>query len=446
MALVTSVSSGLPAPPEGNQSRPGPRRARAVPPSREAAAERTRRYVAARRRATGLLAAATAVFVGVTAAGAHGTVLGYVQAAAEASMVGGAADWFAVTALFRQPLGLPIPHTAVIVERKEQFAVTLGEFFQANFLNADVLAERVRSLDIGPRLAAWLADRGNATKVANDAAELIGGGLVLLSDEDVQNMLSDQLRRAVDRIDPALLLAHSLRSEAGRNAATQLFDAGVANLDHYLAAHQTELRDQFEAESPAWVPHAVYRRVFDHLHARLRRRLAQIGTDPHDETRQAFEQWLAALPDRLDASPQLQERARLAVREVVTSAELRTWSSAIWQDAKTSLQAQAADPASELHRQLADALVTAGRRLGQDVQLQHRLTRGVESVARTVATQFHDELAGIVSSTVQRWDATETANQLELLLGRDLQYIRINGTVVGGVIGVVLHAVARALS
>ncbi|HEY4854836.1 MAG TPA: DUF445 family protein, partial [Streptosporangiaceae bacterium] len=135
-------------------------------PGHESAAQRARGLAAARRRATALLAGVTVLFVAVTAAGAHGILLGYVQAGAEASMVGGVADWFAVTALFRHPLGLPIPHTALIVERKDQFAATLGQFVQENFLNADVLAERIRSARLVPRLAAWLADEANAARFA----------------------------------------------------------------------------------------------------------------------------------------------------------------------------------------------------------------------------------------------------------------------------------------
>ena len=137
------------------------------------AALRARRLAAARRRATGLLVGVTVLFLAVTVAGAHGTLLGYVQAGAEASMVGGVADWFAVTALFRRPLGLPIPHTALLVERKDQFAVTLGQFVQENFLNADVLAERIRSARLVPRLAAWLTDRANAARFAGHAADLL---------------------------------------------------------------------------------------------------------------------------------------------------------------------------------------------------------------------------------------------------------------------------------
>src|SRR5947208_6634731 len=152
----------------------------------ESAEVRARRLARARRRATALLAGATVLFVAVTAVGAHGTLLGFVQAGAEASMVGGVADWFAVTALFRRPLGLPIPHTALIVERKDQFAATLGQFMQENFLNADVLAERIRSASLVPRLATWLADRGNAARFAGHAADLVVTVADATRDEDVQ--------------------------------------------------------------------------------------------------------------------------------------------------------------------------------------------------------------------------------------------------------------------
>src|SRR6476661_2620341 len=152
----------------------------------ESAEVRARQLAAARRRATALLGAVTVLFVAVTAAGVHGTLLGYVQAGAEAAMVGGVADWFAVTALFRRPLGLPIPHTALIVERKDQFAATLGQFVQENFLNADVLAERIRSAGLVPRLAAWLTDGGNAARFAGRAADLAVAVAGTLKDEDVQ--------------------------------------------------------------------------------------------------------------------------------------------------------------------------------------------------------------------------------------------------------------------
>ena len=413
---------------------------------RESTELRARRLAAARRRASALLAAVTALFVAVTVAGAHGTLLGYVQAGAEASMVGGVADWFAVTALFRRPLGLPIPHTALIVERKDQFAVTLGQFVQENFLNADVLAERIRSARLVSRLAAWLADRANAARFAGHAANLVVTVAEALRDEDVQRVLTAELTRAIDAVEVAPLAGRALRVVIAGGHHTELFNTIVLGADRYLADHSEELRELFEAESPRWVPDAVYRRVFERLYNRLRQRLVAMAADPDDETRHQFEKWLAGLPDRLETSPELRERGERLKREVLGSAGLRDWSSSLWQKVKDTLRTQAADPESELRRRLADALVAAGQRLGSDPRLADGLERMVESGARALAGQFHDELANLVTGTIERWDAAETSSQLELLLGRDLQYIRINGTVVGAGVGLVLHAIVLALA
>jgi len=413
---------------------------------RESAAMRARRLAAARRRATALLIGVTALFVAVTAAGAHGTLLGFVQAGAEASMVGGVADWFAVVALFRRPLGLPIPHTALIVERKDQFAATLGQFVQENFLNADVLAERIRSARLVPRLAAWLADEDNAARFAGHAADLVVNVADALRDEDVQRVLTAELTRALDAVEVAPLAGRVLRVIIAGGHHAELFNVIVSAADRYLADHHVELRDRFEAESPRWVPDTVYRMVFDRLYHRLRQRLVAMAADPDDETRRQFEEWIPGLPDRLETSPELRERGERLKRDILGSAELRDWSSSLWQKAKDTLRTQAADPESELRRQLAAALVAVGQRLGSDRSLADGLERMVESGARALADQFHDELADLVTGTIERWDAAETSSQLELLLGPDLQYIRINGTVVGAGVGLALHAIALALA
>ena len=326
---------------------------------RESPELRASRLAAARRRATALLAAATVVFVAVTVAGVHGTALGYVQAGAEAAMVGGVADWFAVTALFRRPLGLPIPHTALIVERKDQFAATLGQFVQENFLNADVVSERIRSAGLVPRLAAWLADESNAAVFAGHAADLVVTVAETLRDEDVQRMLTDELTRVVDAVEVAPLAGKALRVVIAEGHHTGLFNAIVSGADRYLGEHYTEVRELFEGEAPRWVPDAVYRRVFDRLYTRLRLRLVAMAANPNDETRRQFEGWLAGLPDRLETSPELRERGERIKRDVLGSAELRDWSSSLWKHAKDTLRAQAVDPESELRRQLATALVAA---------------------------------------------------------------------------------------
>jgi uncharacterized membrane-anchored protein YjiN (DUF445 family) len=413
---------------------------------RESLESRTRRLAAARRRATALLAAVTALFIAVTAVGVHGTLLGYVQAGAEAAMVGGIADWFAVTALFRHPLGLPIPHTAVIVERKDQFAATLGQFVQENFLNADVLADRIRSAGLAPRIAAWLADEDNAARFAGYAADVVVTLAGTLRDEDVQSALNAEVIRAAAGIEVAPLAGRAVGVMIAGGHHAVLFNSMVTAADRYLADHQEELRERFEAEAPRWLPDVVYGRAFDRLHARLRERLAAMAADPDDDARQQFDAWIAGLPERLQTSPELRERGESFKRDLLASEGLRDWTSWLWKNAKETLRIQAADPDSELRRRLAGVLAAAGRRLGSDPRLQESLERVLESGARRLADQFHDELAGLVTGTIQRWDAAETSTQLELLLGRDLQFIRINGTVVGAGVGLALHAIALALA
>ncbi len=410
-------------------------------PDRAPVDVRVRQLAAARRRATALLAAVTALFAAVTAAGADGTFLGYVQAGAEAAMVGGVADWFAVTALFRHPLGLPIPHTALIVERKDQFAATLGQFVVENFLNGDVLAERIRSARLVSRLAAWLADQANAARFAGQAAGLVVRVAEALRDEDVQQVLTAELTRAVDSVEVAPLAGRALRVLIAGGHHADLFNTIVSGADSYLGDHYDDLRQLFAGEAPRWVPDALYRRVFDRMYNRLRQRLVAMAADPRDETRRQFEAWVAGLPDRLETSPELRERGERLKQDVLGSALLRDWSSSIWQKVKEALRTQADDPQSELRRRLAEVLVAAGRRLESDDRLHEGLERMVESGARAVADHFHDDLAGLVTGTIERWDATETSSQLELLLGRDLQFIRINGTVVGASVGLILHAI-----
>ena len=325
--------------------RTAPMPASPVPAAGDESVElRARGLAAARRRATALLAGSTVLFAVVTAVGAHGVLLGYVQAGAEASMVGGVADWFAVTALFRHPLGLPIPHTALIVERKDQFAATLGRFVQENFLSADVLAERIRSVRLVPRLAAWLADEANAARFAGRAADLV----VTVAESSPRRGCPAHPHR---RADPGGRRRRG--GAAGRAGAAghhrRRPPRGV--LRHHPVrrrwlhgSHYEELRDLFEAESPRWVPDAVYRRVFDRLYTRLRQRLVAMAADPNDQARQQFEAWIAGLPDRLETYPELRERGERIKRDVLGSAGLRDWSSSLWQKAKEGLRAQAADP------------------------------------------------------------------------------------------------------
>ena len=246
----------------------------------ESLALRTRRLAAARRRATAVLAGVTVLFIAVSMAsrdlprlragrrrGVHRQRRGRLVA---------------VTALFRHPLGLPIPYTALIVERKDQFTATLGQFVQENFLNADVLADRIRAAGLVPQLAGSLSDQASAARFSGYAADLVVTVAEALRDEDVQQMLTAELTRVVDSVELAPLAGRALRVVIAEGQHAELFNVILAAADRYLGDHSAELREVFEGEAPRWIPDAVYRRVFDRLYSRLRERLTAIATDPDD--------------------------------------------------------------------------------------------------------------------------------------------------------------------
>jgi uncharacterized membrane-anchored protein YjiN (DUF445 family) len=409
--------------------------------------ERKRRQlVTTRRRATLLLATVSCVFVATVVAGAEGgSLLGYVQAGAEASMVGGLADWFAVVALFRHPLGVPIPHTAVIPERKEQFGETLGDFIQTSFLTPDAVAERVALAKVGDRVAAWLGDQVRAERLAAHVADGAVQVADLLRDEDVQAALDGVVRRRLESTPLAPLAGRALAAVTREGRHAEVLDAALRGLDHYLDEHREELRTRFEARAPWWLPGAVEDRIFERLLDGARAVLDDMVTDHAHDLRRQLDDRIAELADRLQHSPELRARGDELARDLLGQPDLRNLVASMWTDAKVALRGQAADPGSELRRQLARAIQAAGGRMAAEPALTATVQNGAEAGVRYVVEHFGDEISQLVSGTIQRWDGEETARRLELLLGPDLQFIRINGTVVGGLAGLVLHAIAQAL-
>ncbi len=402
---------------------------------------------AMRRRATGLLIAMTLVFLAaVRLGGGDDNVWTWVQAGAEAAMVGGLADWFAVTALFRHPLGLPIPHTAVLVERKDAFGVTLGEFVQENFLVPDVVAERVTAARPAERLAAWLSEPANAEVVAGRVAEVAVALADVLDDEDAQALMGEAFDRAVKAMPLASLAGKALRvlTRAQQNVA--VIEAVLSGFERMLDENRAYLRSRFEANAPWWLPGRADRRVFDRMFDGALQMVAEIRDDPDHEIRHRINAYINGLAHDLERSPELAARAEQLKGELLGHPELRRWLEPLWRNIKETLRAQAADPNSELRRRLAGAVAEAGQRLRDDPQLAARIDHLAVRAARVLTERFSGEISGLVGATVARWDATETAGKLELLLGRDLQFIRINGTVVGGLAGLLIHAAGEVLS
>jgi uncharacterized membrane-anchored protein YjiN (DUF445 family) len=398
-----------------------------------------------RRRATGLLVAVAAVFVGFQLWDSDATWAGYAEAMVEAGMVGGLADWFAVTALFRRPLGLPIPHTAVIVERKDQFGETLGDFVQTSFLTPDIIAERVRTAHVVPRLAAWLADPDNAARVARHAADAVVTAADLLRDDEVHRAIEEVARRRIETtpLAPVAGRALGVLTEDGRHH--DLLDAVLRAVDTFLTDNRASLRARFGTESPWWLPDAAEDRVFERLLDGARAVLREVAGNPRHELRLDFDARVRRLVEDLQTSPDLRAKGEELKHDLLAQPELRAWVAAVWTDLKSGLRTQADDPTSELRRRLAETIVSFGERLRDDSALAARVEQGIETGVRYVAEQFSDEIAAMVSGTISRWAGRETSDRLELLLGPDLQFIRINGTVVGGLAGLAIHGISQVL-
>jgi uncharacterized membrane-anchored protein YjiN (DUF445 family) len=402
---------------------------------------RARLLVVTKRRATGLLGLMVGVFLAAVLLGSDQGLLGFVRAGAEASLVGGLADWFAVTALFRHPLGLPIPHTAVIPERKDQFGRTLGAFVQENLLTPALITDRVRNARIAGRVADWLADEAHAAVLAGYIADAARSLAEVVEEEDVERLIEEGLRRAVDRVELAPLAAKALTSMMTAGYHQEAFDALLRGTARFLDDHRADLQARFLAESPWWRPGAVDRKIFTGLIEAALNLLDEIAADPVHPLRSEVDLRLAAFVKKLETSRPLRARIARAKDELLAQGHFPQLAASLWRDARATLADQAADPGSELRTRLAAGLSGAGRRLRDDPVLLARGDQLVETTATYVAGHFHGEIGSLVDTAISRWDGEETARRLELLLGPDLQFIRINGTVIGGLAGLAIHTV-----
>jgi uncharacterized membrane-anchored protein YjiN (DUF445 family) len=440
-AEASRTNWGVPEVPTDPAAPPGSPTGARLPSERD----RHRQLAVAKRRATSLLAGVTAVFVATTIVGGGATWVEYVQATAAASMVGGLADWFAVTALFRHPLGVPIPHTAIVVERKDQFASTLGEFIQESFLTTDAIVGRLRGAGVVGRLADWLAEPANAARMAAELADAAVAVADTLRDETVHGAIEGVVRNRVEAVPLAPLAGQVLRFATREGRHDEVLDRAVAGLRRYVEGHRDELRGRLARKSRWWIPGAVNHKLFDRVLDGFCSMLAEVEGDRNHEMRRELDLRLAKLASDLETSPALRQRGEQLKRDLLDQPELQRWVADLWSDAKESLRAEAADPGSKLRLRVTEGIVNAGRRLQSDPALAARVQTAVESLVIYVVEHFRGEIAGLVTTTVARWDAEETASRLELLLGPDLQYVRINGTVVGGAAGLLLHAVADIL-
>ena len=368
-------------------------------------------------------------------------VLGFVNAGAEASMVGAIADWFAVTAIFKHPLGVPIPHTALIPKRKDDLGRSLEEFVGENFLQEGVIRERVASAAISERVGAWLADPAHVRRVVDEVSEVASIGLGKVRDEHVSDLVTEALIPRF-REEPLAPLAGGLLAEVVRDGVHEgVVDLALDELHGWLLEHPDTVAEVLEQRAPWWAPPRLNDAVTRRVTAELVTWLAEIRADPAHRARLAFDSMLRRLADDLQHDPETRERTERLKDRVLDHPQVVQSSIALWNALRRALQASLLDPDGAVRDRLARELTAFGVRLREDAELRGRLDGAAADLSVFAVERYGAELTAVITHTVERWDGREAARRIELHVGRDLQFIRINGTIVGGLVGLVIHAV-----
>lgn len=398
--------------------------------------------------ATGFLLAATIIYIlcaWTSSRGAGGAWVGYVKAASEAGMVGALADWFAVTALFRHPLGLPIPHTAIIRKKKDQVGAGLGEFVRENFLSPDAVADKVNSAQISLRLGRWMAEPGHAERISDESATILRAVIGVLRDEDVEQIIDQTI---VKRIAEPLWgppIGKVLKELIADNRQAPLLDL-LAERAHQWALDSQETLDRIvNRDAPSWAPKFVNSLLAERIYRELVEFTWKVRTQPDHEVRLAANRFLEDFANDLQFDDAMIEKAEKIKTELMTRREVNGMAQATWRAAKRMILESADDPNSTLRRKVSDNVQQLGERLSADPAMRDKVDGWLERGVRYLVANYGAEFATLVSDTVARWDADEASRKIELAAGKDLQFIRINGTVVGSLAGLVIYAVSHLL-
>lgn len=398
--------------------------------------------------ATGLLVAMAAVYFLTRPLDEGANLWGFVNAFAEAAMVGGLADWFAVTALFRHPLGLPIPHTAIVPRNKDRIGDTLAQFLRANFLLPSVIARRMRRLDVAGAIARWLTDppegaggrfRQGASRLAAQVLEGLDparlGGMV-------KGAIGARLREAQAAPVAGQLLAAAMREDRHQ----PLIDAAIRWGAGALAANEALIRRMVHERAGSilrWtgLDETVANKLIDGLDRLLR----DMADDRDHPVRRRAEEALDRLAWDLQHDPETRARMEKLKEELIANPAMQRWLDGLWEAARAGLLRIARDPEAAMAGQLGQALRQLGDTLRENEELAHRINRFVRRAVVGVAADYGDGIVRLVSETVRSWDARTITRRLENAVGKDLQYIRVNGTLVGGLVGTLIHTVDVAL-
>lgn len=367
---------------------------------------------------------------------------GYVNAAAEAAMVGAIADWFAVTALFRHPLGLPIPHTAIIPNRKQALGESLQEFVADNFLSEAVVRERIASAGVSSRAGAWLVADQHSQRVVDVGSKVLADALAAVKSADVAAVVEEALIPRLKEEHLSAVVGQLMAEVINDDAHRGLVDLMMNELHRWLLHNEEEVTGIVSQRAPWWTPHWVDERVALRLHTEAVEWVAEIRDDPQHLARQAFNRWLTQLSTDLQHNPATMERAERLKERLLSQPQVAATSIALWDALRRALIGSLHEHDGLLRRRAVEELHSLGDKMMADRDFAARVDAVLADVAAYVVNNYGHELATIISATVNRWDGKETADRIELHVGRDLQFIRINGTVVGGLAGLAIYTIS----
>jgi len=398
-----------------------------------------------KRRATALLVVATVIFFVTRLLESHYTWLGIIRATAEAAMVGGLADWFAVTALFRHPMGIPIPHTAIVPARKDRVGRTLGAFVQKNFLTREVIANRLRSIDVATRLAQWLASPDNVRQIARHAASSLASAAELVRDEDVEAFIDRGVAERVRSMKAAPLLSKLLSVITADNRHQELLNEAIRLAANAVEDSRALIRLRVEEETPWWVPSAIDDKIYRKIVSAIERTLIEVRDDTTHPLRERFDIAIDNFIEKLNNSPAVAARIETIKEELLLSDTARRFSSGLWSRAKTALVRYAEAPEEIAPGTIERAINAFGEAVLKDPELLQKVDDFIVDVAMFLVDRYQSEVADLIAHTVQSWDPEMTSRRVELATGRDLQFIRINGTLVGGLAGMAVYLISKLM-
>lgn len=405
--------------------------------------ERKARLDRMKRRATGLLVLATAVFAVTRALESRYPWLGFVRATAEASMVGGLADWFAVTALFRHPLGLPIPHTAIVAARKDRIGRTLGNFVQNNFLSRPVLQSKLQGIRFAERGACWLARPENAQLIARQAATGLARTAEAIPEQEAARLIGQTLAERVRTAQVAPLLGNVLLLVASDGRHQELLDDALRLVARAVDENREVIRVKVMEESPWWVPGVVDERIYQKILSAIENLLHEVRANQEHPLRAKFDVALARFIDKLRNSPEMLARTDALKHELLGPEVIAELSSSVWSGVRDGLVRYASREDGAGPGALEGGIASFAEALMANEALLAEIDEFVTEAALTIVEQHRHQAGELISNTVSSWDPGATSNRIELAIGRDLQFIRINGTLVGGLAGLAIYVISR---